>query len=128
MGTYTWSAGAPFVRVTIPRKKLTQPPGAATVQFITPPNTPGARYQCPFASRYFRTLQWEQDSVAGTVPFISYDTGQLPQPAGSAARVLSVSSAYAEAGIEMLAAGTPNVIPGASPAPRGATASSTTPW
>ena len=112
MGTYTWSAGAPFVRVTIPRKKLSQPPAAATIQFITPPNTPGARYLCPFASGYFRTVQWEQDSVAGAVPFISYDTGQQPQPAGSPARVLSVSSAYAEAGIELLAAGAPNVIPG----------------
>jgi len=112
MGTYTWSAGAPLVRVKIPRKKLSQPPGAATVQFITPPDTPGAMYLCPFASRYFRAVHWEQDSVAGAVPFISYDTGQLPQPPGSPARVLSVSSAYAEAGVELQAAGVPDVIPG----------------
>jgi len=110
-GRYTWAAGAPFVRVTIPRVPVPRPPGSATVQFITPPSTPGASYVCEFASQYFRTVQWEQDSVAGAVPFVSYDTGSLPQPPGSQARALTVSKAYAEAGIEMQEAGAPNVVP-----------------
>jgi hypothetical protein len=99
------------VRVTIPRVTVVQAPRPATVQFLTPPSTLGASYLCPFGSRRFRTVQWEQDSVAGTVPFVSYDTGSLPQPAGSPARILSVSKAFAEAGIELQQAGTPNVIP-----------------
>jgi hypothetical protein len=111
MGTFTWSAGAPLVRVTIPRVSILQPAAPATVQFITPPSTPGASYLCPYASPYFRTVQLEQDSVAGAVPFISYDTGSLPQPPSSPPRVLTVPKAYAEAGIEMQVAGTPNVIP-----------------
>jgi hypothetical protein len=111
MGTYTWPAGAPFIRVTIPRVSIIQPAAPATVQFITPPSTPGASYLCTFASPFFRTVQLEQDSVAGTVPFISYDTGSLLQPPSSPARVLTVPKAYAEAGIEMQVAGTANVIP-----------------
>jgi hypothetical protein len=111
LGRFTWNAGAPLVRVTIPRVTVVQAPRPATVQFLTPPSTPGASYLCGFSSRKFRTVQWEQDSVAGTVPFVSYDTGSLPQPAGSPARILTVSKAFAEAGIELQEAGTPNVIP-----------------
>jgi hypothetical protein len=111
VGRFTWNAGAPLVRVTIPRVTVVQAPRPATVQFLTPPSTPGASYLCGFSSRKFRTVQWEQDSVAGAVPFVSYDTGSLPQPAGSPARILTVSKAFAEAGIELQEAGTPNVIP-----------------
>ena len=111
LGSYTWAAAAPFVRVTIPRSSPLAPAKPATLQFITPPSTPGASYLCSFASQYFRTIQWEQDSVAGTIPFVSYDTGSLPQPAGSPRRVLSVSKAFAEAGIEVMETGAPNVIP-----------------
>jgi hypothetical protein len=110
-GTFTWAAGAPLVQVTIPRVKAGQSLKPATVQFFQPPSTPGASYLCSFGSRYFRTVQWEQDSVAGAVPFVSYDTGSLPQPAGSPARILTVSKAFAEAGIALQEAGTPNVIP-----------------
>jgi hypothetical protein len=111
LGTFTWIAGAPFVRVTIPRVTVLSPAKPATVQFVTPPSTPGATYLCPFASSFFRTVQWEQDSVAGVVPFLSYDTGLLPEPPSSPARVLTVPKAYAEAGIELQVAGAPDVIP-----------------
>jgi hypothetical protein len=111
MGRYTWTAGAPFVRVTIPRTILLQPPKPATVQFIKPPSTLGASYLCQFGSQYLRSVLLEQDSVAGAVPFVSYDTGSLPQPAGSPARVLTVPRAYQEAGIDLQVGGAPNVIP-----------------
>ena len=111
MGTFTWAAAAPLVQITIPRVTVGQALKPATIQFLTPPSTPGASYLCSFGSRYFRTVQWEQDSVAGAVPFVSYDTGSLPQPAGSPARILTVSKAFAEAGIALQEAGTPNVIP-----------------
>ncbi|MGH2750612.1 MAG: hypothetical protein ACRDK3_07030 [Actinomycetota bacterium] len=111
LGTFTWAASAPFIRVTIPRVTILQSPKPATLQFITPPSTPGASYLCPFSSPYFRTIQFEQDSVAGAVPFISYNTGSLPQPPGSPVKTLTVPQAFADGGIELQLAGTPNVIP-----------------
>jgi hypothetical protein len=110
-GTFTWSPSAPIIRVTIPRVTILQPAKPATLQFITPPNKFGASYLCAFGSSRFRSIQFEQDSVAGTIPFVSYDTGSLPQPAGSPARTLTVSGAFAEAGIELQVAGAPNIIP-----------------
>ncbi|TLS47091.1 hypothetical protein FE633_05945 [Streptomyces montanus] len=110
VGSYTWQAGYPIVQVTIPRRRTNQPPGAATVQFFRPPNQPGATYVCPYVSPYFRTVEWEQDSVTGSVPFLSYNTGSLPQPPNSPARILTVPRAFAEAGIELLVSGTANVI------------------
>ncbi|MEW1836634.1 hypothetical protein AB0392_01585 [Nonomuraea angiospora] len=70
----------------------------------------GRAYQVAFASPYFRSVLLEQDSVVGTVPFVSYRTGTLPGPDGSPARELSVRAAYAEAGIELTVA-EPGVIP-----------------
>ena len=110
-GSFTWSPSAPIIRVTIPRVTILQPAKPATLQFITPPNTLGASYVCSFGSSQFRSIQFEQDSVAGSIPFLSYNTGSLPQPAGSPARTLTVSGAFAEAGIELQVAGAPNVIP-----------------
>jgi len=110
LGAFTWQAGAPIVQVTIPRRTINLPPGAATAQFITAANQPGASYVCPYVSSYFRTVQWEQDSVSGKVPFLSYDTGSLPQPPNSPARVLTVPHAYAEAGIQLLVSGAANVL------------------
>ncbi|MGW6494460.1 hypothetical protein [Nonomuraea angiospora] len=70
----------------------------------------GRAYQVAFASPYFRSVLLEQDSVVGTVPFVSYRTGTLPGPDGPPARELSVRAAYAEAGIELTVA-EPGVIP-----------------
>ncbi|MEV4356976.1 hypothetical protein [Nonomuraea sp. NPDC049625] len=70
----------------------------------------GRTYQVAFASPYFRSVLLEQDSVIGTVPFVSYQTGTLPGPGGSPVRELSVPAAYAEAGIELTLA-QPGVIP-----------------
>jgi hypothetical protein len=117
LGTFTWVAGAPVVRVTIPRVTILSPAKPATVQFITPPSTPGASYLCPFASSLFRTILWEQDWVKGTEPFVSYDTASLPQPPSSPARVLTVPKAFGEAGLQLLVAGAPGPIPGSGAGP-----------
>ncbi len=45
----------------------------------------------------------EEDRQEGITPFSSYNTGSLPS--GGPARNLSVVSAYAEAGIQMLSTG-----------------------
>jgi hypothetical protein len=110
-GSFTWPASLPLVRVTIPRVSILQPPEPATLQFLNAASAPGASYVCAFSSTSFRTLNYEQDSVVGAVPFVSYDTGSLPQPPGSPARVLTVQGAFAEAGIELLTSGATNVIP-----------------
>ncbi|MGC7094050.1 hypothetical protein ACPZ19_05255 [Amycolatopsis lurida] len=111
LGTFTWAAGAPKIRLTIARASLFESPKPGTLEFLTTSNTAGATYYCPFESGFFRTVSYEQDSVAGAVPFLAYNTGSLPQPAGSPARVLSVPGAFAEAGIELLTTGGTNVIP-----------------
>lgn len=110
-GEFTWSASAPRVRVTIPRTTTLTPSPAATLQFLTAWGAPGASYTCPFFSPYFRAVSWEQDCVTGATAFVSYSTGSLPQPPASAARVLTVSRAYQEAGIDLQTAGVANVVP-----------------
>jgi hypothetical protein len=104
LGEYTWSTEAPRVKVTM---SVGAP---AAIQFFTTSGLPGSIYICPFVSSYFRSVQCEQDSVAGTVPFVSYNTGSLPQPPNSPARELTVSKAYAEAGIELQTAGLTNIV------------------
>jgi hypothetical protein len=102
LGSYTFSAGAPVIQVTIPRRTILQPPAPATVQFFTTSGAPGATYTCAFESVYFRTVRIETDRVSdvATPVFSSYNTGSLPS--GGPARNLSVVSAYGEAGIEMI--------------------------
>src|SRR5689334_14344963 len=98
LGRYTWSAAAPNVRVIIQRKIVGQPLAPCEVQFFTTANQPGAIYDCLFVSTYFRTVQLEQDFESGVTPFLSYNTGSLAS--GGPSRLLSVVTAYAEAGIE----------------------------
>jgi hypothetical protein len=102
LGNFTFSAGAPVVQVTIPRRLIIQPAAPATLHFETTSGGSGATYVCGFASAYFRTVMIETDRVSNVVTpvFSSYNTGALPS--GGAARALSVVSAYAEAGIEMI--------------------------
>ena len=120
-GRFTWVVGAPVVEVTVPRVPLGATQKPATLQFWTVSGTAGAMFTCPYASPFLRTVAWEQDSVAGAVPFVAYDTAQLPRPEGVEARTISVSQAYADAGIQLLSSGVPNVLPlsdagsGASP-------------
>jgi hypothetical protein len=102
LGRFSWNAGAPRVRVTIPRVNTFQPQAPATVQFFTIANAPGATLLCRFESPYFRTVTLETDRVSDvTTPvFAAYDTGSLPS--GGPARNLTVPGAYAEAGVEVL--------------------------
>ncbi|MFJ8532158.1 hypothetical protein [Streptomyces sp. NPDC093591] len=111
-GRFSFPVLSPHVEVSIVRgTDMTPTPGEAIVQFSTDGGSPSASYLCAFVSPYFRSVQLEQDSVAGTVPFVSYDTGSLPQPPSSPARVLTVPAAYAEAGIEVQIGGAPDVAP-----------------
>ena len=110
LGSFTFSAGAPVVQVKIQRRRVFQPQAPATVQFFTTGGSPGATFTCAFESIYFRTVRIETDRVSDlTTPvFSSYNTGSLPS--GGPARNLSVVSAYAEAGIQMIPTSGSNVI------------------
>lgn len=109
-GRFTWSAGAPVVQVTIPRRTLFQPAAPATLQFFTTSGSPGASYVCGFGSHYFRSVRLETDRVSDvTTPvFSSYNTASLPS--GGSGRTLSVVGAYAEAGIQLVPTAGANVI------------------
>jgi hypothetical protein len=109
LGRYTWAAGAPRVRVTIPRVPLTSAPAAATMQHLLPSGSPGATYICRYLGPAFRTVLFEQD-CQDTVPspFGSYNTGSLPS--GGPARTLSAITAYAEAGVQLLTTGGNDVV------------------
>jgi hypothetical protein len=109
LGVYTWSAGAPRVKITIPRVPIVTAPGAATLQHLTLAGAPGATYICKFVSRFLRSVLFEQDRQDTVpAPFAAYNTGSLPS--GGPARTLSVAGAYAEAGIEMQTAGVTDVV------------------
>ena len=102
LGSYTFTAGAPVVQVTIQRRNILQPLAPAVTQFFTTGGTPGSSYTCAFESIYFRTVRIETDRVSDvTTPvFNTYNTGALPS--GGPARPLSVVGAYAEAGVQMV--------------------------
>jgi hypothetical protein len=110
LGRFTFAAGAPVVQVTIPRRSIFQPPAAATVQFFTTGGAPGSTYVCAFVGVGMRRVTIETDRVSDVVTpvFNSYNTGSLPS--GGPARSLSVASAYAEAGIEMVPTGGNGVV------------------
>lgn len=108
-GTYTYTTSFPNIRITIPRRTILQPPAPATIQFFSASNAPGAAYLCAFASPYFRTVQFEQDSEQGVTPLVSYNTGSLPS--GGSARALSVATSYAEAGVEMQISPGADIVP-----------------
>lgn len=96
-GDFTVSTAVRDVSITI-----TDGTGTAAVA--------GRTYQVSFVSPFFRSVLLEQDSVVGSVPFVSYRTGTLPGPTGSPVRELTVPAAYAEAGIELRLT-EPGVIP-----------------
>ena len=109
-GVFTFPSGSPRLRVTIPRVSALAPRPAAAAQFLTPTGIPGTAFTCAYESAFFRTVEFEQDSVqvppsagAPVDPFESYDTGRLAP--GGPARVLTVAAAYAEAGIEIVETG-----------------------
>jgi hypothetical protein len=90
-------------------------PATATLRHSTPSGQTGASYVCTYLSEAFRTVLFEEALEANVAdPFTSYDTGALPS--GGAARTLALTSAYAEAGVELRSTGAM----GSVPAPAGA--------
>jgi hypothetical protein len=106
---YTFSAGFPRIRVSIPRRLVWTTRPSATLQHLSLTGTSGTKYECGFESTYYRTIDLEEDSEQGVTPFVEYDCSQLPS--GGPNRVLSVVKGYAEAGIDVRVSSASNVIP-----------------
>ncbi len=94
----TWSTAYKNARINIPKTIFVQPRAPATIRWSNSTGQAGAIYVCPFVSIYFRRVLHELDSEIGVTPFTSYNTGSLPS--GGPSRVLSISSAYNEAGLD----------------------------
>ena len=106
----SWTTSYKKIKLVIKQTNFTQPLAPALLQwFHSSTNAPGALYVCTHFHRAFRSVRLEQDCVSGVTPFTTYNTGALPS--GGPARVLSVNSAYQEAGVEMINSGVANLVP-----------------
>jgi hypothetical protein len=105
----TYGSSFNRIEVTIPRTTLLQQPGQADLRWRNARGSQGARYLCDYESRFFRSLDIEEDVESGVTPFASYDSGSLPS--GGPARTLTIASAFAEAGLELRSTGEGGVIP-----------------
>ncbi|MEO6734572.1 MAG: hypothetical protein ABIN01_25350 [Ferruginibacter sp.] len=106
----TWATSFNKLKIVIKQTLILQPLAPALLQwFHVTTNAPGALYVCNNFSRAFRTVRLEQDRTSGVTPFTSYLTGSLPS--GGPSRLLSINTAYNEAGVEMINAGISNVVP-----------------
>jgi hypothetical protein len=79
------------------------PGSTATLTLSSADGTTTRSFSCAYASRFLRTIDWEVDTMAGTVPFGQYATTEHPRPPGLAKRILTVPTAYADANIELRA-------------------------
>ncbi|GGZ36371.1 hypothetical protein GCM10010387_33040 [Streptomyces inusitatus] len=96
--------------LTVPRVPATATPAAAALSLTKPDGTGPLQFACAQTGTALRMVELETDVIEGVEVFQSYDTTLAPVPPGYRNRVLSVASAYAEAGIEIRAAGTANTI------------------
>ncbi|MEW1552310.1 hypothetical protein AB0421_38075, partial [Streptomyces tsukubensis] len=107
-----WSANvwATRLNLTIPRVAATANAANAALVLDAPDGSRAVRFDSSFVGQGLRSVELETDSVVGTEVFQRYDTAQGWNPPGYRNRVLTVASAYAEAGIEIRDAGVANTI------------------
>ena len=94
----TWNTPYEKAKITISRTTIVQPRAPATIRWFNNQGQPGAVYVCSFVAIYFRRVLHEMDFEEGVTPFNSYTTSSLPS--GGPPRVLSITTAYSEAGID----------------------------
>ncbi|MFJ4767514.1 hypothetical protein ACIP88_00130 [Streptomyces uncialis] len=102
------------LRLTIPRVASDAPAQQATLRLEAPDGTQSRVFPCTYGGPGLRAVELETDSMAGTAVFGQYDTSRGATPADYRDRILTVASAYAEAGIELVGAGTVNTVADAS--------------
>ena len=110
----TWASAAPDLtqlRILLHLTAAGQP--ARPAGWLTLEDATSYRsvwYDLPKTSAYFRTVDYEVDTVVGEAELVRYDTAGAATPPGYANRVITVPSAFAEAGLELRIAGTRNVL------------------
>ncbi|YCK40772.1 hypothetical protein ACNF49_43955 [Actinomadura sp. ATCC 39365] len=105
-GTATFAHPTQMPKISVQVDKLA-PGGTAVLTRSTADDTSSiTTYTCTYVSRFLRTIDWEVDAMAGTKPAAQYATTTHPRPAGLAKKIITVQSAFAEAGIELRTAGT----------------------
>ncbi|WP_221360371.1 hypothetical protein [Streptomyces beigongshangae] len=101
---------ATMVQLLIPLTATGQPASAAQWLYLEDEDYYYDNWRnLPRVSTYFRTVDYEVDTVAGETAIVGYDTSKAPVPPGYANRTLTVPSSFAEAGIELRTSGS-NVI------------------
>ncbi|MFF3492434.1 hypothetical protein ACFYWS_13895 [Streptomyces sp. NPDC002795] len=110
-----WATPSPELtqlRILLPLTPVGQ--SAPSAHWLIVENADSTRYalwySLPKTSAYFRSVDYEVDTVIGQTELASYDTSKGTTPPGYAHRVITVPSAFAEAGVELRSAGTRNVL------------------
>jgi hypothetical protein len=110
----TWATPAPELvraRFLIYLTEVGQSRSPAPWLTLEDPN--GYRHlwqQLPWESAAFRTVDYELDTVAGQFELASYDTAKATTPPGYVNQVITVRSAYAEAGIDLRDSGAREIL------------------
>jgi len=108
VGSFSWPQRSPIVRITIPRPPPSAPHAPAMLSHGADRDAPGAVYTCEFESPHFRHATLQESYQQGVTQFSSYDTARLP--GSGPRRDLSIRSAFAEAGIELVSDSPANVV------------------
>ncbi|WP_031160514.1 hypothetical protein [Streptosporangium roseum] len=99
-GTVTFAHDTQMPKISVVVDKLA-PGGTVTLTRSAADGSWPTIYTCSYVSRFLRTIDWEVDAMAGTKPAPQYATTADPRPPGLAKKLITVQSAYAEAGIEL---------------------------
>lgn len=103
-GIATFADDTRMPKISVVVDKLA-PGGTATLTRSAADGSGATTYTCAYVSRFLRTIDWEVDAVAGTKPAPQYATTTDPRPPGLAKKLITVQSAYADAGIELRTSG-----------------------
>ncbi|MEO3973171.1 hypothetical protein [Streptomyces sp. CAU 1734] len=111
-GGMQWANNSPLTRLhlTIPRVGADAPAQRATLRLESADGVQSRVFSCAYDGAALRSVEMETDSMAGTAVFGQYDTSRGATPPGYRNRVLTLASAYAEAGVEIAGAGTANTV------------------
>ncbi|MFF2026470.1 hypothetical protein ACFVW2_32340 [Streptomyces sp. NPDC058171] len=109
----SWANNSPWTTVVFQtsRVAVNSPLSTAHFALLARDNSTTLQLSCSHVGPALRSVELETDAMAGTQVFQSYDTSRgAAVPRGYRNRVLTLASAYAEAGIELKNAGQVNVV------------------
>ncbi|MER6916914.1 hypothetical protein ABT354_35160 [Streptomyces sp. NPDC000594] len=108
----SWANSSPWTQLTVqlPRVAANSPARTTHLALFVPGTGASLQLSLSYAGPGLRSVELETDALAGETAFQSYDTSRGNVPRGYRNRVLTVASAYAEAGIELKHAGQVNTV------------------